>query len=156
PAVEVGEVMSPVRQVAAHVGIRAPEISTYTLPSAVPFGLLALIALAIYAMFVFPGPTLATIEWADDIFAAVGVDNGGKVGVTVMLLARLLPLLVLLFLGTQFKTFSQFSARHPRSSGTWRAPANNWRRNEESRGYYLVETVNRIAKDRFDFPDEAN
>ena len=131
-------------------------MSTYTLPSAVPVGLMALIGLCIYTMFVFPGPTWATIDWADGIFSAIRIDNGGKVGATVLVLAPVLPILLLLFIGTQWKTFSKFSAAHPRVTNTWRARTNEWRRNEESRGYYLTETVNRIARDRFNFPDEAN
>jgi len=150
------EPVAAVRQVAASIGVRAPEVSTYTLPSALPVLLIALIGACLYAMFVFPGPTLAEVDWAADIFAAVGIDNGGGVGLTVLVLLPVLPLLVLFFIATQWSTFSLFAARHPRLSHTWRLRTNEWRRNEESRGYYLVETVNRIAKDRFNFPDDRN
>ncbi len=152
PAAEV----AAVRQVAASLGARTPQVSTYTLPSALPVGLLALIGACIYAMFVFPGPTWATIDWADGIFSAIRIDNGGKVGATVLVLLPILPILLVLFIATQWKAFSQFAARHPRLTRTWRARTNEWRRNEESRGYYLVDTVNRIARDRFNFPDEKN
>src|SRR5690606_25893781 len=48
------------------------------------------------------------------------------------------------------------ASQHPRQLGTWRARANEWRRNEESRRYNLVEAVQQVARDRFNFPDEAN
>jgi hypothetical protein len=143
-------------QVPAAVGIRAPEVSTYRLPSAASFGVLVVLSLAVYAMFVFPGPTLARIEWAEGIFKAIGIDNGGGVGLTVMLLAPIVPLLLLIFLALQWKDLSAFAARHPREVGKWRARASEWRRNEESRGYYLTETVQQIARDRFAFPNEEN
>jgi hypothetical protein len=135
---------------------RAHPPSQYRLPSAVPFGVLLAIALTIYTMFVFPGPTFAEMTWAADLFAAIGVDNGGGVGITVMLLGPLLPLLVIIFIALQWNTLADFSARHPRASATWRARTNEWRRNEESRRYNLVETVQQVARDRFAFPDEAN
>ncbi len=153
PAAAPGEA---VMQVPATIGAHAPEVSQYRLPSALPFGVLLAIALTIYTMSVFPGPTLAEMSWAADLFAAIGVDNGGGVGITVMLLGPLLPLLLIIFIALQWNTLANFSARHPRASGTWRARANEWRRNEESRRYNLVETVQQVARDRFAFPDAAN
>jgi len=159
PAVAAAVAAAPqeaVMQVPASAPGHAPEVSQYRLPSALPFGMLLLIALTVYTMFVFPGPTLAQMEWAADIFAAVGVDNGGGVGITVMLLAPLLPLLIIIFVASQWNTLSDFAARHPRATHRWRARANEWRRNEESRRYNLVESVQQVARDRFAFPDEDN
>jgi len=145
-----------IMQVSAATGVRAPDVSTYRAPSAVPLFLLALIGLSFYAMFVFPGPTVATIDWASGIFKAIRIDNGGQVGLTVMALLPVVPLLVLLFIASQISVFARFAASHDRAADPWRRRYNEWRRNEESRGYNLNEIVQAIAHDRFNFPDEKN
>src|SRR5690606_26912325 len=98
-----------VTQVPATTGVHAPAISQHELPSPLSVGVLALIGVAIYTMFVFPGPTWATISWAEGIFGLLRIDNGGRVGATVLLLAPLLPLLLLLFVVLQGRTLSTFA-----------------------------------------------
>ncbi len=156
PAAAAAAAVPAVMQVPASLGARTPEVSQYRLPSPLPLALLAAIALSLYVMFVFPGPTFATLGWAEDIFAAFRIDNGGQVGATVFLLAPLVPLLIILLIATQMPDFRRFSATHPRRVNTWRQRSAEWRRNEESRRYYLQEAVERIARDRFNFPDAVN
>lgn len=146
----------PVTQVPAAFGVRAPEVSTYILPPVLPVAILALIGACFFAMFVFPGPIIATITWADDIFRVIRIDNGGRVGITVMALLPVIPILILLWIIVSVPTFSRFAASHERGSAEWRRRYNEWRRNEESRRYNLVEVVQAIAHDRFNFPDDRN
>jgi len=145
-----------VRQVTAVRDARAPEVSQYRLPSALPVGLLAALMVSLYAMFVFPGPTVATVEWAADLFAAVRIDNGGQVGLTVLALAPLVPVLLILLIATQVPVFNLFAASHGRRMHTWRESGVWWRPNEESRRYNLAQVVQQIARDRFSFPNDEN
>lgn len=143
-------------QIAAAPSTPVSGPTEYALPSPVSLGVLVALGLALYVMFVFPGPTWSTVDWAAGIFKAIRIDNGGQVGATVLILAPLVPILLIVLIAKEWKTFARFSAAHPRRTSKWRAPSGNWRPNEESRRYNLAETVQAIARDRFSFPDEAN
>jgi len=129
-------------------------VSAYRLPQASNVIMLAVLGAAFFAMFVFPGPTWIKLDWAAGAFKAIGIDNGGGVGITVALLAPLFPLLLIIQIALQFRDFGRFAASHERQRAKWRARSAEWRRNEESRRYELTETVQAIARDRFEYaPD---
>ncbi|MDA0270596.1 MAG: hypothetical protein O2919_06150, partial [Chloroflexi bacterium] len=132
----------------------ASGVSTYRLPPAGSVIALAALAASVYAMFVFPGPTWIKLDWAEGLFKAIGIDNGGGVGITVVLLLPMALLLLLVQISLQFRDFGLYAASHERRVAKWRKSVGpEWRRNEESRRYELAETVQAIARDRFDYDE---
>lgn len=133
----------PVLQVSAAEGVHEPAISAYRLPSATGFIALAVFALSYALMFILPGPGVLLIA-------------GQPIGATVVLLVPVSLVFLLIFLLAQARDLSFFAARQHRATADWRGVNLQWRRNEESRRYDLVETVQAIARERFAFPNEEN
>ena len=145
PAAEKPKVEAPppVLQVPGTLGVHMPEISTYHLPSAKGFIAALIAAVAVVLMFTVPGPAVLRVA---------GID----IGATVILMLPVALVFSLLFLLSQAEVLSFFAARQRRSTGAWRGVNHEWRRNEESRRYNLVETVEAIARERFGYPNAEN
>lgn len=124
-------------------GGHAPDVSTYRLPPVLGVVSLALFALAFCAMVMVPGPGM--LKFGDV-----------HVGATIALLAPVCGLLLLIFVASQWSVFSLFAAKGGRRESKWRRTSVEWRRNEESRRYNLVQVVEQIAAERFAYPDAKN
>ncbi len=136
----------PVRAAAVQVPVAAghvPEVSAYRLPPVLGVVSLALFVLAFSLMVMAPGPGLLKFGSLD-------------VGATVVLVMPLALLFLLLFVGSQVSVLSLFAAKGGRRDNKWRRRAVDYRRNEESRRYNLVQVVEQIAAERFAYPDEKN
>ena len=145
-----------------------PAVNQYKLPSAV--GLIAFFALmaSLAAIFIAPGPTFggaAVWDALDNIrFGDVnvgnlqllldGVDGPSKFGVVIAILVA--PLALLLFLYGQAKDMRLFAAKHERDIMSWREAGTPWRRSEESRQFEIEVVVRQLARDRFEYPNDAH
>ena len=118
-----------------------PKPSGVYMPS--PLGFIAFIgiAAAFFVMFVFPGSTVFSI-WRWDV------------GIITIAAAPVLLLFLGLFIKSQWRDLGTFSTHHDREVGDWRWVGADWRRSEEMRRYTLQETVESIARDRYDFPND--
>ncbi|MSQ29285.1 MAG: ferredoxin family protein [Dehalococcoidia bacterium] len=121
----------------------APMASQYLLPPVLGVATLLLFILAFCAMVIEPGP--AMLKFGDF-----------HVGATVALLLPMALLLLLIFLASQWGVLALFAAKGNRRDAKWRRVQVDWRRNEESRRYNLVQVVEQIAAERFAYPDEKN
>ena len=142
PKAAAKQPLTAVSQVPAAAG-HAPQVSAYRLPPALGVVSLALFALAFSLMVMAPGPGLLEI-------------GGLEVGATIVLVTPLCLLLLLLFVASQVSVFSLFAAKGGRHEYKWRRRWVEFRRNEESRRYNLVQVVEQIAAERFAYPDEKN
>ena len=136
----------PVRAAAVQVPVaagHAPEVPAYRLPPVLGVMSLVLFVLAFSLMVMVPGPGLLK-------FGSV------EVGATVVLVMPLCLLFLLLFVGSQVSLLSRFAAKGGRRDSKWRRRLVEFRRNEESRRYNLVQIVEQIAAERFAYPDEKN
>jgi NAD-dependent dihydropyrimidine dehydrogenase PreA subunit len=123
----------------------APEgivVPSYSQPS--PAGLVALagFAASFFVMWVFPGPRALSI-------GGVGLHAG------VLLAVGPAAIFLLLFVRSQAEVFAAVAATHDRELEAWRQVRSDWRRSEESRRFALTSTVQRIAEDRFKYPNDA-
>ena len=120
-----------------------PKPGSAYMPS--PLAVISLIGIAasFFVMFVFPGSTVFSI-WRWDI------------GVVTLLVAPVLLLFLGLFIKSQWRDLGTFSTHHDRKVGEWRWIRSDWRRSEEMRRYSLQETVESIARDRYDFPNDRH
>ncbi len=121
--------------------VALPKPSGQPMPS--PLGLIAAVgaAAAFFVMFAFPGETVFSI-WRWDL------------GVFTLAAAPVFLLFLGLFIKTQWSDLSRFSAHHDRGIGDWRWEGAEWRRSEEMRRYVLEQTVEDIARERYNFPNE--
>lgn len=129
-------------QVPAVAG-RVPGVSTYRLPPVLGIASLALFVLAFSLMAMAPGPRLLKV-------------GGLELGATVVLVMPLFLLFLLLFVASQMSVLSLFAAKGGRRDANWRRLRVEFRRNEESRRYNLVQVVEQIAAERFAYPDAKN
>ena len=128
-----------------------PLVSQYRLPSKI--SLIAFIGLvaSLIAAFVTPGPTFGGgPEW--EILGTL--EGPSKFGVVITVLFA--PLFLLLFLYGQGRDMRLFAAKHERPTMPWREAGTPWRRSEESRRFELEVVVHDLARDRFDYPNDAH
>ena len=144
-----------------------PLVNQYKLPS--PISLIASIALmaSLAAIFMAPGPTLSgagvwdaldNIRFADVNVGNLqllldGLDGPSIAGIVIALLVA--PLALLAFLYGQGKDMRLFAAKHERPIMDWREAGTPWRRSEESREFEIEVVVRQLARDRFEYPNEA-
>jgi NAD-dependent dihydropyrimidine dehydrogenase PreA subunit len=116
-------------------------------PHLTPASLIGVVGIALVfflAVVVAPGPTI--VEFAPLHF---------KLGATVLVaIPVMLPFLVM-FLRGEWRAMASFASKGGRRVSTWRRETAEWRRSEEMRRYSLQKAVQRIAEDRYGFPNAA-
>tara|TARA_B100000029_G_scaffold496044_1_gene561844 strand:- start:7380 stop:8477 length:1098 start_codon:yes stop_codon:yes gene_type:complete len=106
---------------------------------------LLLLSLSLFTMIMFPGP--AVIKPAGTTL---------EIGLTIILLAPVVALMTIIFIIHQWSQLGNFSAHNSRDISPWRVDVSDWRRSEDSRRADLLDIVQSIAKERFDFPNVDN
>ena len=145
-----------------------PLVNQYKLPSPVSLVATFALILSLAAIFVTPGPTfsgagvwdgLDNIRFGDVNVGNLqllldGIEGPSVIGVVIAIL--LAPPSLLLFLYGQGKDMRLFSAKHERAVMDWREAGTPWRRSEESREFEIEVVVRQLARDRFEYPNEAH
>ena len=106
---------------------------------------LALLSLSLFTMIMFPGP---------GIIKPAGTTL--EIGLTIIVLVPVTALMALIFIIHQWSQLGNFSAHDLRNTSPWRVDVSDWRRSEDSRRADLLNIVQSIAKERFDFPNANN
>ena len=106
---------------------------------------LVLLSLSLFTMIMFPGP---------GIIKPAGTTL--EIGLTIILLVPVTGLMALIFIIHQWSQLRSFSAHDLRNTSPWRVGVSDWRRSEDSRRADLLNIVQSIAKERFDFPNTNN
>ncbi|MFN8638080.1 MAG: ferredoxin family protein [Dehalococcoidia bacterium] len=119
-----------------------PELPPYLTPMSL-IGIVGIAAIFFVAVVLIPGPTV--LEYKPLHF---------KLGATVLAAIPLLLPFLVIFLRGEWRAMAAFSAKGPRRTSTWRVES-PWRRSEEMRRFTLEKTVQRIAQDRYGFPNMA-
>ena len=155
-----------VEAVARHAS--GPAVNQYRLPSPVSFVAFVALMASLAAIFITPGPTfsgagvwdaLDNIRFGDVNVGNLqllldGVDGPSTFGVVIAIL--LAPLSLLLFLIGQGKDMRLFAAKHERDIMDWREAGTPWRRSEESRQFEIEVVVRQLARERFEYPNDAH
>ena len=134
----------PYRQVDV-TQMNLPSTSPYSNLSPIGVVALVLLSLSLFIIIMFPGP---------GVIKPAGTSL--EIGLTIILLVPVTALMTFVFIIHQWSQLRNFSAHDSRNASPWRIAVSDWRRSEDSRRADLLNIVQSIAKERFDFPNANN